>query len=88
MTDSPPLVVVQDAFVTRGSGVLVEPRITFDGTTGEFPIVLRLPNGEERSAVGVFETSHIRGGNAPFALLRVLAVKPEDVPAGTVILKG
>lgn len=88
MTDSPPLVVVQDAFVTRGSGVLVEPKITFDGTTGEFPIVLKLPNGEERNATGVFETSHIRGGHAPFAMLRVLAVKPEDVPAGTVIVKA
>ncbi len=88
MTDSAPLVVVQDAFVTRGSGVLVEPRITFDGTTGEFPVVLRLPNGEERAAIGVFETSHIRGGKAPFAMLRVLAVKPEDVPVGTVIVRG
>lgn len=88
MIDPEPLVVVQDAFVTRGSGVLVEPRITFDGTTGEFPIVLRLPNGGERRATGVFETSHIRGGNAPFAMLRVLALNPEDVPVGTIIVRG
>ncbi|MEO8874328.1 MAG: hypothetical protein ABI461_01975 [Polyangiaceae bacterium] len=83
------LLVVEEAFVTRGSGVLVLPRITFDGSThAPFAITLRFPNGEERAAQGVFEVSHIKGAFAPFAMLRVLDLKPEDVPAGTTISRN
>ena len=82
------LVVVEEAFVTRGSGVMIMPRITFDGSTNKpFPVTLRLPNGEERAASAAFEVSHIRGASAPFAMIRVLDVKPEEVPPGTAILR-
>jgi hypothetical protein len=88
MTDREALVVVEDAFVTRGSGVMISPRITFDGSTHKpFAITLRLPNGDERGANAVFEVAHIRGASAPFAMIRVLDLAPEDVPAGTTILR-
>lgn len=80
------VVVVEEAFVTRGSGVLVEPRITFDGVTrAPFAVVLALPSGTERAATAVYEVSHIQGTHAPFAMLRVLDLTPDDVPKGTVI---
>jgi hypothetical protein len=82
------LVVVEEAFVTRGSGVMISPRITFDGSTHKpFPVTLRLPNGIERAANAVFEVSHIRGASAPFAMIRILDLTPEDVPPGTVVLR-
>jgi hypothetical protein len=82
------LVIVEEAFVTRGSGVMISPRITFDGSTSKpFPVTLRLPNGDERAATAVFEVSHIRGASAPFAMIRILDLKPEDVPPGTAILR-
>jgi hypothetical protein len=81
------LVVVEEAFVTRGSGVMISPRITFDGTNKPFPVTLRLPSGEERAATAAFEVAHIRGASAPFAMLRILDLKPEDVPPGTAILR-
>lgn len=90
---SPPeeiaLVIVEEAFVTRGSGVLVAPRITFDDSTrAPFAVILRLPNGEEKAATATFEVSHIRGTHPPFAMLRVLDLTPEDVPPGTAILRA
>lgn len=83
------LVIVEEAFVTRGSGVMISPRITFDGsTTKPFPVTLRLPNGNERAANAEFEVAHIRGASAPFAMLRILDLTPEDVPPGTTILRN
>lgn len=79
------ILVVTDAFTTRGSGVLVEPRVTFDGNRAPFPVVLRLPGGEERNATAVFEVAHIQGRLAPYAMLRVLEKAPADVPKGTTI---
>jgi hypothetical protein len=82
------LVVVEEAFVTRGSGVMISPRITFDGSTHKpFAVTLRLPNGDERAANAVFEVSHIRGASPPFAMIRILELAPEDVPPGTAILR-
>jgi hypothetical protein len=84
--DAKPLVVVEEAFVTRGSGVMILPRVAFDGsTTKPFAVTLRLPNGEEKKATAELEVSHIRGASPPFAMLRILDLKPEDVPAGTTI---
>jgi hypothetical protein len=82
------LVVVEEAFVTRGSGVMISPRITFDGSTNKpFPVLLRLPNGEERAATAAFEVSHISGPALPFAMIRILDLTPDDVPPGTLILR-
>jgi hypothetical protein len=86
--DAKPLVVVEEAFVTRGSGVMILPRVAFDGsTTTTFAVTLRLPNGEEKKATAAFEVSHIRGASPPFAMLRILDSKPEDIPAGTTITR-
>ena len=84
---APTLLVVTDRFTTRGSGVLVEPRVTFDGNRSAFPVVLRLPSGEEVDATAVFEVAHIQGKNAPYAMLRILDKTPAEIPEGTAILK-
>lgn len=81
------IVVVSDAFTTRGSGVLVEPRVTFDGNRSPFAVILRLPSGEEIDAMAVFEVAHIQGKTAPYAMLRVLEKAPAEVPRGTAILR-
>ncbi len=81
------LLVVSDAFTTRGSGVLVEPRVTFDGNRAPFDVILRLPTGEEMRATAVFEVAHIQGQHAPYAMLRVLDKTPADIPKGTTITR-
>ena len=81
------ILVVVDAFTTRGSGVLVEPRVTFDGNRSPFAVILRLPSGEEIDATAVFEVAHIQGQAAPYAMLRVLGKTPAEVPRGTAILR-
>lgn len=80
------LLTVLESFTTRGSGVLVTPKISLehDGRA-PFAVTLRLPDGSERAAMGVFEVAHVRGALPPFAMLRVLDLTPEDVPAGTEI---
>jgi hypothetical protein len=84
-----PLVVVEDAFVARGSGVLVAPRITLlEAETTPFPVRLRLPDGTERTATASFDVAHIRGPGGVFAMVRLLGLKPADVPAGTEIWRA
>lgn len=80
------LVVVEEAFVARGPGVLVAPRITLpSSSTGPFAVRLRLPDGSERAATASFDVAHIRGPLAPFAMVRLLDCAAGDVPAGTEI---
>jgi hypothetical protein len=80
------LVVVEDAFVARGSGVLVAPRITLlEAETTPFPARLRLPDGTEKVATASFDVAHIRGPGGVFAMVRLLGLKPADVPAGSEI---
>jgi hypothetical protein len=80
------LVVVEEAFVARGPGVLVAPRITLPSAAqGPFAVRLRLPDGSERAATASFDVAHIRGPLAPFAMVRLLDCAPGDVPAGTEI---
>jgi hypothetical protein len=84
---SEPLVVVEEAFVARGPGVLIAPRITLPSWAGTapFPVRLRLPDGSERGATASFDVAHIRGPLAPFAMVRLVDCAPGDVPAGTEI---
>lgn len=78
------LLVVTDAFLTRGQGVLVEPKITLDHDAPQtFDVRLRFPDGTERVTQASFEVAHIRGPRAPFAMVRLLELSPSDVPAGT-----
>jgi hypothetical protein len=79
-----PLVVVEDAFVARGSGVLVAPRITIvEPETAPFPVRLRMPDGTEKAATASFDVAHIRGPGGVFAMVRLLGLTPDDVPRGT-----
>jgi hypothetical protein len=81
---STPLVIVEEAFVTRGSGVLVAPRITVrDEGSAPFAVRLRLPDGTERTATAELEVAHIRGPNGAFAMVRLQGLTPEQVPKGT-----
>lgn len=82
----PLLVKVEEAFVARGRGVLVEPRFAPDAIrTGTFPVTLRLPDGTERPTTASMETSHMRGALVPWAMLRLPELGIADVPAGTEI---
>src|SRR4051794_34509381 len=66
------LLVVEDAFVTRGRGVLVNPKVTADpAARAPFKVRLRFSNGEERETLAVYEFSHVRGPLLPFALVRL-----------------
>lgn len=85
---SPPMrsLVVEDAFVARGPGVLVMPRITAaDAPPEKFEVTLRLPSGETRRATATIDVAHIRGALAPYAMLRLHDLSPEDVPRGAEI---
>ena len=78
------LLVVEDAFVTRGRGVLLNPKVTADpAARAPFNVRLRFPNGDERATLAVYEFSHVRGPLLPFALVRLLELTPEEVPPGT-----
>jgi hypothetical protein len=80
------LLVVEEAFVARGRGVLVMPRFTADAPPREaFDVRLVLPDGSERVTKASVEVSHVRGKLAPFAMYRLPELAPEDVPAGTEI---
>jgi hypothetical protein len=80
------LVVVEEAFVARGSDVYVAPRITVDeAPRGKLAVRLRLPDGTERAATAVLDVAHVRGPHGAFAMVRLLGLSPADVPAGTEI---
>ena len=78
--------VVEDAFVGRGRGVLIAPRFALDAPrVGGFPVRLQLPDGRDRIAKAELEVSHMRGALAPWAMLRLPELAPDDVPPGTEI---
>jgi hypothetical protein len=80
------LLVVEEAFVARGRGVLVMPRFTADAPPKDpFGVRLKLPGGAERTARAAVEVSHVRGPLAPFAMYRLYDLTPEEVPPGTEI---
>jgi hypothetical protein len=78
------LLVVEEAFVARGRGVLVMPRFTTTSPPkGVIPVRLRLPDGTERATTALVEVAHMRGALAPYAMYRLPELAPGDVPAGT-----
>ena len=80
----PLLVKVEEVFVARGRGVLVEPRFApAEILAGVFDVVLHLPDGSERPTTASMETSHMRGALVPWAMLRLPELSEADVPAGT-----
>ncbi len=79
-----PLLVVEDAFTTRGPGVLVMPRFT--STTKE-PVNVRLerPDGSSFDTHATSELAHMRCPAGSCAMYRIHGVTVEDLPAGTKI---
>ena len=79
-------IVVEEAFVARGPGVLVMPRFVVKAPArGVFEVRLRTPDGGERSAKASMETMHVSGPTGTFAMLRLPELSPQEVPAGTEI---
>jgi hypothetical protein len=80
------LLVVEEAFTTRGRGVVVLPKLTVQvAPPAPFPVRLRLPDGRERTSTATYDVAHIRGPHGAFAMLRLLDLTPEEVPVGTEI---
>jgi hypothetical protein len=78
------LLVIEDAFVAKGHGVLVMPRFTTASPPkGKLTLELRFGDGARREVTAEVEVSHMRGPLPPFAMYRLLGVTPEEVPAGT-----
>jgi hypothetical protein len=80
------LLVVEEAFVARGKGVLVMPRFTAETPRrGAFAVQLRMPDGTTRDVQAEMEVAHMRGQLAPYAMYRLHVATPDEVPAGTEI---
>ena len=78
------LVVVEEAFVARGRGVLVAPRFTaLTPRPGTFRVQLRFPDGTTRETSAELEVSHMRGSLPPFAMVRLPELTVNDVPPDT-----
>ncbi len=77
-------IVVEDAFVARGKGVLLEPKFAPESPPkGTFEILLRYPDGNERAVKATLDFAHSRGNLAPFAMIRAFEIAESDVPKGT-----
>ncbi|MCA9590401.1 MAG: hypothetical protein KC657_34095 [Myxococcales bacterium] len=85
MTTTSPLLVVEDAFVGRGAGVLLMPRITAADApaAATFAVRLRAPDGSERQVSAALEVAHMRGPLPPYAMVRLPTLSVDDVPPGT-----
>lgn len=80
------LLVVEEAFVARGKGVLLMPRFTMTSPSppkGAIPVRLRLPDGTEKTTTALVEVAHMRGALAPYAMYRLPELSADDVPPGT-----
>lgn len=85
-SESRKLLVVEEAFVARGKGVLVMPRFTAETPRrGMFMVHLKIPDGSTRDVRAEMEVSHVRGALAPYAMYRLHVGSPEEIPAGTEI---
>jgi hypothetical protein len=79
-----PLLVVADAFIANGKGVLLMPRVTVAAPIrGEFQLRMRLPDGTERTVTATMDVAHIQGKGGTFAMYRIHDVLPEEIPMGT-----
>ncbi len=79
-----PLLVVEEAHAEPRKGVVLSPRFVPDPALGRaITVRLELPDGASRTTAGEIQRPHVRGPLPPAALLRLPALAPEDVPAGT-----
>ncbi|HVJ88459.1 MAG TPA: hypothetical protein VM580_01570 [Labilithrix sp.] len=80
------LLVVEDAFIGSGRGVLVSPRFTTTTPNPpRFSVRLRFPDGTERDVSASVDVAHSRGPLPPWAMYRLFDITPEEVPIGTEI---
>jgi hypothetical protein len=80
------LLVVEDVSPARSGGVLVLPKIILPiATRRPIAVELRAPSGATRSAQAVFEVPHVRGDLPPFAAIRLVEMRVEEVAVGTEI---
>lgn len=78
------LLIVEDAFVARGPGVLVMPRFTEAGPpSGPRKLRLVRPDGSSVTVEATVDVAHMRGKLAPWSMYRLHGVTVEEVPAGT-----
>jgi hypothetical protein len=78
------LIIVEDASPARGGGALLLPKLILPVESRRaIDVEVRSPDGVVRAAKAVFEVPHVRGDLAPFAALRLLDVRADDVPVGT-----
>lgn len=81
-----PLLTVEEAFTARGPGVLLLPKITADRVPpGTFEVIVTTPGGAERRVPATADVAHMRGGLAPFAMVRLPTLAVEDVPPGSTV---
>jgi hypothetical protein len=80
------LLIVEDAFVAKGPGVLVMPRFTSASPPkGKIGVELRFSDGTVRNVMAEVDVAHMRGPLPPFAMYRLHGVTPAELPAGTEI---
>lgn len=78
------LLVVEEAFVARGRGVLLLPRFAAETTPPpKVDVTLRFADGTTRETVASVEVAHMRGALAPWAMYRLPELGVDDVPPGT-----
>jgi hypothetical protein len=86
VSESERLLIVEEAFVARGKGVLVMPRFTaVTLRRGLFAVRLKIPDGTTRDVQAEMEVAHVRGALAPYAMYRIHVATPEEIPGGTEI---
>ena len=82
----PRLVVVEDAFLAQSPSTVVAPRFIPDSITpGTFEVRLRFVDGAERLVRASYDVMHMRGPSAPYAMVRLHGVAPEELSPGTEI---
>lgn len=86
------LLVVDEAFVARGKGVLLMPRFSFvareDMPRTGFAVRLDFPDGTSRVTTAQIEVAHMQGKLAPYAMYRLPELGVDDVPRGTVLRRA
>jgi len=88
------LLVVEDAFLVSGLGLVVTPDPEgLDATDKRVPVELRRPDGSRLSVVAVVRTPHLRprdvssAASRPRQLLAFEELTKDDIPVGTTIWK-
>jgi len=80
------LLTVEDTFLIEGRGVVVLPMITDYSGPISFSVLLRKPDGEERSVRAHLDIPRINPSREPYPFIcSLVGVNKRDVPTGTEI---